>query len=692
MTVALLGTLGVAVRDRIAEQRSWLTIAVLSSRPDMITGGNARIRVTKPEDVRLGDVRVSLDGTDVTSQFTLTDVGLEGVVRGLSGPTNLLQATAPKVQPAMLTLTNRPLSGPIFSGSQQQPFVCESPRFRTRTGVRLGPPLDATCTIAPATSYVYFSTAQKKFLPLGASALTDRSRRPKDLGSVTLPDGTRQLFVVKVETRTINRGIAQIAMLAAIDGHDPIWNRKLIYVFGGSCGVGYRQGVRAVGILSPRLLAQGYATASNSLNAAEQNCNDVVAAESIAMTREHFIETYGEPAYTMGIGCSGGAAQAYQTADNYPGLLDGLVVGCSLADLGFDVGQLAFDARLLQQYAQRFPDRLSADQLEAVSGLPSAVALKVMSEWARILDPVAGFDPVVPAALRYDPVRNIGGARASIWDQYRNVYGSAGTPSTARRPLGNVGVQYGLAAFKAGVIGPEEFVALNSDIGGLDGDLNRTVLRTSANAQATRIAYTTGRVLNGGGGLGDIPIIDYRAHEPQTARLDLAHHTFSVRERLIAANGDADNQVLLSDSGRGRFDLERGVVPLAIAQMDRWITAMRSLPYSGHHAAITSKPSDLVDACWTSSGTKIVEPQVYQGRGRCAKLYPAHATPRMVAGGPLSSNVISCSLTDIDPKAYPQRLTAVQLKRMQRAFPEGVCDWQQRGTNRRVLDGPWQTF
>ena len=156
--------------------------------------------------------------------------------------------------------------------------------------------------------------------------------------------------------------------------------------------------------MSPNLLAQGYAVASNSLNAAEQNCNDLVAAEAFAMTREHFIETHGEPAFTMGIGCSGGAAQAYQIADNYPGLLDGLVVGCSLADLGFDVGQLVFDARLLQQYAQRFPGRLSADQLAAVSGLPSVAALSGDERLARGSSTRwPDSTRAVPAAARYDP-------------------------------------------------------------------------------------------------------------------------------------------------------------------------------------------------------------------------------------------------------------------------------------------------
>ena len=242
----------------------------------------------------------------------------------------------------------------MFSGPQQQPFVCQSEQFRTRTGVRLGPALDRDCTIQTNLSYVYLSLTTSAFRPLPAAAARDPRLQPADIASVKNQHGVLQPFIVRVETASIDRGLAQIAVLDDPAGtRDSVgsWNSKLIYAFGGSCGSGYRQGTRAVGVLSPNLLSQGYAVASNSLNAFEQNCNDVVASEAFAMTREHFIKEYGLPAYTMGVGCAGGAAQAYQTADNYPGLLDGIVVGCSVADLGFDLGQLAFDARLLTDYA-----------------------------------------------------------------------------------------------------------------------------------------------------------------------------------------------------------------------------------------------------------------------------------------------------------------------------------------------------
>src|SRR5690606_14139251 len=124
-------------------------------------------------------------------------------------------------------------------------------------------------------------------------------------------------FVVRLETGTINRAIYQIAVL-----HDPSsdaepsafsqpagWNRKLVYAFGGGCSAGwYRQGNKAgstvlsdvasgnpqatESVLDPELLRRGYAVASSSLNVFAQNCNEVIAAESMAMVKERFVEAY----------------------------------------------------------------------------------------------------------------------------------------------------------------------------------------------------------------------------------------------------------------------------------------------------------------------------------------------------------------------------------------------------------------
>jgi len=48
----------------------------------------------------------------------------------------------------------------------------------------------------------------------------------------------------------------------------------------------------------------------------------VLSAEAAMMVKEHFIDTYGPVAHTIGWGASGGSIQQYDIADAYPGLLD----------------------------------------------------------------------------------------------------------------------------------------------------------------------------------------------------------------------------------------------------------------------------------------------------------------------------------------------------------------------------------
>ena len=81
---------------------------------------------------------------------------------------------------------------------------------------------------------------------------------------------------------------------------------------------------------------------------------------------------------------------------------------------------------------------------------------------------------------------------------------------------------------------------------------------------------------------------------------------------------------------------------------------MKELKFGGHAAAVESKPDDLVDACWSPDGRKIVEEQTYYGPTECNRLYPSYSTPRMVAGGPLSSDIIACRLKQPDIADYPQ--------------------------------------
>ena len=63
------------------------------------------------------------------------------------------------------------------------------------------------------------------------------------------------------------------------------------------------------------------------------------------------------------------------------------------------------------------------------------------------------------------------------------------------------------------------------------------------------------------------------------------------------------------------------------------------------------------------------------GLGPCSLLLPVASTPRMVAGMPLSDDVIKCQLRPIDTADYPGGLTPQQRAQLEAAFPTGVCDF-----------------
>src|SRR3546814_11326766 len=66
-------------------------------------------------------------------------------------------------------------------------------------------------------------------------------------------------------------------------------------------------------------IERGYATACGSLMVMGTNNDDVKSAETTARVKERFVELYGEPEFTVGVGASGGSMQQLLIAHNYPG-------------------------------------------------------------------------------------------------------------------------------------------------------------------------------------------------------------------------------------------------------------------------------------------------------------------------------------------------------------------------------------
>jgi len=66
---------------------------------------------------------------------------------------------------------------------------------------------------------------------------------------------------------------------------------------------------------------------------------------------------------------------------------------------------------------------------------------------------------------RWAPQSDIADIEWTHMDDLRNIYG-VGEDGYARRAVDNVGVQYGLKAFRNGEIGTDQFLRVNAEVGG----------------------------------------------------------------------------------------------------------------------------------------------------------------------------------------------------------------------------------
>jgi hypothetical protein len=209
-----------------------------------------------------------------------------------------------------------------------------------------------------------------------------------------------------------------------------------------------------------------------------------------------------------------------------------------------------------------------------------------------------------------------------------NIYGRDPDTGFAFRAYDNVGVQYGLASLNQGVITTTQFLDLNEKVGGFDIDFKPTAERLVADHRVIRRLYQNGRVLDPSFGLATTPIIDYRAYTDAQANGDqhTRVHTFSTRDRLISANGNANNQIIWTEDNRfGLMSLNSPRVMEAIAKMDQWLTALKSDTSSDSTRVKVqrAKPADLVDTCWSPDPTpvRIEEPASYDASDSVCNTY-----------------------------------------------------------------------
>src|SRR5215204_6862315 len=591
-------------------------LRVLSSPASMVTGGDALVQVTIPRTVPLHKATVLVNGEDVTSTLALDASArtLTGMIDGLHLGANTLAADSNgrgKGRPrATLMLVNHPITGPIFSGPQQQPFVCKTqtqaglgfPKVDNQDGIGMrlfqipgnsaSPPIgwSKDCTVDTVVDYLYRR-------PNGSFAALPVGPPPADLTYTTTLDGQTVPYVVRRERGTIDRFIYSIAILApagdpAAPPDTSLWNRRLIYTFDGGVAIGHNQGTLGGAHLYDIGLSKGYAIVHSSGTRTSTHYNLVLGAETAIMTKERFIEGYGVPLYTVGVGGSGGAIQQYVYAQRHPGvIIDAAIPQYSYSDMVTQTIHVG-DCELLEHYMDvtdganpkwsTWMNRTWLEGLAASNTFPNPYrgGLPGNSEC------VNGWRGLTPLALNprygtagagtefYDPAV-IAAVKWTHWDDLRNVYGTD-ADGYANVPWDNVGVQYGLAALEAGNITPDEFLKANATVGSwkesrdmvqegcpffptfgcltprLDFWSRRNMRRSpdggvtpaprrAGNMDAANAAYTSGIVFRGD---IDIPIIDVRDYLERVLNMHNSHQSFAARKRMLNFDGDASNQVI----------------------------------------------------------------------------------------------------------------------------------------------------
>jgi hypothetical protein len=647
----------------------------------MVAGGDALVQVTVPRSVPMHKATVLVNGADVTATLDRDDAArtYTGLVAGLRLGDNTLTADSngrgngrPR---SSLTLVNHPVTGPIFSGPQQQPFVCKTqtqaglgfPQVDNHAGIAMrlfqtpGDPGTPTigwskdCTVDTVVDYQYRTTGGQ-FRPLPAGLL------PADVATTTTLDGRTVPYVVRRER--------------------------------GGVAIGHNQGTPGGSALYDIGLSRGSAIVHSSGTRTSTHYNLVLGAETAIMTKERFIEGYGVPLYTVGVGGSGGAIQQYVYAQRHPGvIIDAAIPQYSYPDMVTQTIHIA-DCELLEHFMDvtdganpkwaTWANRTWIEGLAASNTRPNPYRgglpgnSECVNGWRGLtplaLNPLYGtagagsefYDPAVIAAVKW-----------THWDDLRNVYG-VDADGYAKSPSDNVGVQYGLDALRDGNVTPEEFLKLNATVGtwketkdmvqegcpffppgctdlanfdpwsrrnmrlSPDGGVTPAP-RRAGNMDAANAAYTSGIVFRGA---IDIPIIDWRHYLEAELDMHNSHQSFASRKRMLNHDGDASNQVIWFTDARPARGFDQ--TPMAFAVIDEWLANIRSNPAGG---VVGNKPAAAVDSCFATDGSLIhAGANAWSGildggpSGPCTQVFPLFATSRIVAGGPIEGSVFKCAL------------------------------------------------
>jgi hypothetical protein len=198
--------------------------------------------------------------------------------------------------------------------------------------------------------------------------------------------------------------------------------------------------------------------------------------------------------------------------------------------------------------------------------------------------------------------------------------------------------------------------------------------------------YESGLKASYNAALGNVPILMSRGYLDHRGDIHDRQRDFVVRARLERANGRSDNSVIWIAS-------TAAPIAASLDTMNSWLDAMTADPAPlSIDKVVKHKPAEAVDTCWDPSGAKFVEPASFSAQNKCNALYPVHSEPRLVAGAPLTNDVMKCQLKPINFAEYKVAFTDVQKARMKTVFPTGVCDFSKPGVAQVPIKGTYQKY
>ena len=107
---------------------------------------------------------------------------------------------------------------------------------------------------------------------------------------------------------------------------------------------------------------------------------------------------------------------------------------------------------------------------------------------------------------------------------------------------------------------------------------------------------------------------------------------------------------------------------------------------------VKHKPADAVDAYWTPDGQRVNEVASWDPDTSWNKTYPIHLEPRLIAGAPITNDIMKCALKPVNVADYSVNFSKSQQARLKKIFPDGVCDWSKPGVGYSTIKATYQRY